>query len=143
MPQVRSGRRTLASSKRVCRRPGTGAPVGDDWLHEVKHDGFRMLIRRDRGGVRLFTRGGRDGADHFPAIATAAAQLSARSFTIDGKLDCCRKAEGSRFVSTRSADWRKTKNPACAAVTRGAEEEWGERSGRGHRDGRTSARYPA
>jgi len=33
-------------------------PSGGGWLHEIKHDGFRMLVRRDAAGVRLFTRNG-------------------------------------------------------------------------------------
>jgi ATP-dependent DNA ligase len=33
--------------------PATKPPAGDGWLHEIKHDGFRMLVRRDGDGVRL------------------------------------------------------------------------------------------
>jgi len=36
--------------------PAAKPPVGAAWLHEIKHDGFRMLVRRDAAGVRLFTR---------------------------------------------------------------------------------------
>jgi ATP-dependent DNA ligase len=32
-------------------------PSGPDWLHEIKHDGFRILARRDANGVRLLTPG--------------------------------------------------------------------------------------
>jgi len=32
------------------------APGGREWLHEIKHDGFRLMVRRDGGRVRLFTR---------------------------------------------------------------------------------------
>jgi ATP-dependent DNA ligase len=39
-------------------------PSGDLWLHEIKHDGFRMLVRRDAAGVRLFTRNGHDWTGH-------------------------------------------------------------------------------
>jgi ATP-dependent DNA ligase len=35
-----------------------GAPEGDQWLHEIKFDGFRMHARLDRGEVRLLTRNG-------------------------------------------------------------------------------------
>ena len=37
-------------------------PVGDHWLHEIKHDGFRLMVRRDGDRVRLFTRNGHDWA---------------------------------------------------------------------------------
>jgi ATP-dependent DNA ligase len=35
-------------------------PSGPDWLHEIKHDGFRLLARRGAERVRLFTRNGHD-----------------------------------------------------------------------------------
>src|SRR5215510_11463049 len=52
-------------------------PTGGAWLHEIKHDGFRMLVRRDAAGVRLFTRNGHDWTDRFPLIARAALSLKA------------------------------------------------------------------
>jgi ATP-dependent DNA ligase len=33
--------------------PAKAPPSGPDWLHEIKHDGFRILARRDANGVRL------------------------------------------------------------------------------------------
>jgi ATP-dependent DNA ligase len=41
-------------------------PSGPDWLHEIKHDGFRILARRDGGVVRLITRNGHDFSGAFP-----------------------------------------------------------------------------
>jgi bifunctional non-homologous end joining protein LigD len=49
----------------------------------IKHDGYRLIVRRDGTTVRLFTRRGHDWTDRYPAIAAAAAKLRARSFTID------------------------------------------------------------
>jgi bifunctional non-homologous end joining protein LigD len=60
-------------------------PSGPDWVHEVKHDGYRLIVRRDGETVRLFTRRGHDWTDRYPAIAAAAAKLKARSFTLDGE----------------------------------------------------------
>jgi bifunctional non-homologous end joining protein LigD len=60
-------------------------PSGADWVHEVKHDGYRLIVRRDGETVRLFTRRGYDWTERYPAIAAAAAQLKARSFTLDGE----------------------------------------------------------
>jgi bifunctional non-homologous end joining protein LigD len=60
-------------------------PSGPDWVHEVKHDGYRLIVRRDGEVVRLFTRRGYDWTDRYPAIAAAAAKLRARSFTLDGE----------------------------------------------------------
>ena len=47
-------------------------PFGPDWVHEVKHDGYRLVVRRDGPAVRLFTRRGYDWTDRYPAIANAA-----------------------------------------------------------------------
>jgi len=43
-------------------RPADRPPAGRDWLHEIKHDGFRIMARRDAAGVRLLTRNGHDFA---------------------------------------------------------------------------------
>ena len=40
--------------------PAKAPPVGPDWLHEIKHDGFRIMARRDSAGVRLITRAGNE-----------------------------------------------------------------------------------
>jgi bifunctional non-homologous end joining protein LigD len=60
-------------------------PSGPDWVHEIKHDGYRLIVRRDGEAVRLFTRRGYDWTDRYPAIAAAAAKLRAKSFTLDGE----------------------------------------------------------
>jgi bifunctional non-homologous end joining protein LigD len=60
-------------------------PSGPGWVHEVKHDGYRLIVRRDGEAVRLFTRRGHDWTDRYPAIAAAAAKVRARSFTLDGE----------------------------------------------------------
>jgi bifunctional non-homologous end joining protein LigD len=60
-------------------------PIGGDWLHEIKHDGFRIMARRDAAGVRLLTRNGHDFAGRFPMAAAAVATLPARSCLIDGE----------------------------------------------------------
>jgi bifunctional non-homologous end joining protein LigD len=64
-------------------------PAGPDWVHEIKHDGYRLIVRRDGPAVRLFTRRGYDWTDRYPAIANAAAKLKARSFTLDGEAVVC------------------------------------------------------
>jgi ATP-dependent DNA ligase len=60
-------------------------PRGPGWIHEIKHDGFRIMARRDERGVRLFTRNGYDFADRFPLIARAVEALPAHSCFIDGE----------------------------------------------------------
>jgi bifunctional non-homologous end joining protein LigD len=67
----------------------TKPPAGPDWVHEIKHDGYRLQVRRDGEAVRLFTRRGYDWTARYPAIAGTAAQLRARSFTLDGEAVVC------------------------------------------------------
>jgi bifunctional non-homologous end joining protein LigD len=64
-------------------------PSGPDWLHEIKYDGYRMMIRQDGRGVRLLTRRGHDWTERFPGIVSAARPLWAGSFLIDGEAVCC------------------------------------------------------
>ena len=62
-----------------------GPPSGPLWVHEIKHDGYRLMVRRDGLRVRCFTRNGNDWADRFPSIVETAAHLGAPSFLIDGE----------------------------------------------------------
>jgi bifunctional non-homologous end joining protein LigD len=190
-------------------------PSGDGWLHEIKHDGFRVIARKDGERVRLYSRPGNDLTYRFPLIVEALVRLRSRSCIIDGEAVCCdedgmpsfdriryrrhdasvflyafdlielsgddlrrepletRKAtlksvlakagpglrlnehieadgptvfahackmglegivskhKASTYRSGRSPDWLKCKNPACEAVKREAEEDWGRRANRG------------
>jgi bifunctional non-homologous end joining protein LigD len=186
-------------------------PSGDAWVHEIKHDGFRVIARKDGDRVRLYSRPGNDFTDRFPLIVEALARLRSRSCIIDGEAVACgddgrpsfdriryrkhdasvllyafdlieldgqdlrrdplevRKAtlasilakaapglrlnghlehedgdtvfrhacklglegivskrKGSPYRSGRSPDWLKMKNPACEAVKREGEEDWGK-----------------
>jgi bifunctional non-homologous end joining protein LigD len=60
-------------------------PSGADWVHEIKHDGYRIIVRRDGPNVRLYSRNANDWSGRLSAIAAAAARIKARSFTIDGE----------------------------------------------------------
>ena len=64
-------------------------PSGPGWVHEIKHDGFRMMVRRDPAGVRLLTRNGHDWSTRYPQIFEAAGALKVRSFLIDGEAVAC------------------------------------------------------
>jgi bifunctional non-homologous end joining protein LigD len=65
--------------------PAKTPPLGPGWLHEIKHDGFRILARRDRAGVRLITRHGNDFTARFPLAVEAVTRLPANSFLLDGE----------------------------------------------------------
>jgi bifunctional non-homologous end joining protein LigD len=184
-------------------------PSGSNWVHEVKHDRFRLFACRDAAGVRLLTRNGNDFTARYPLVVESVAALPVRSCVIDGEAVACdetvcrssrncggvtrtiacscgasicssstvrdlrrepievRKATlasvlrlcrsglqfnqhlehpgnivfrhackmglegivskrlGSRYISGRSRDWLKFKNPDAPAVKREFEEDWG------------------
>ena len=62
------------------------APDGEQWLHEIKFDGYRMHARLDRGAVRLLTRTGLDWTHKYSAIAAAVSSLGVRQTYLDGEL---------------------------------------------------------
>jgi bifunctional non-homologous end joining protein LigD len=64
-------------------------PSGDEWLHEVKHPGHRLMARRQAGGVRLFAQRGEDWTGRFPHIVAAVELLPVKSCIIDGELVGC------------------------------------------------------
>jgi len=180
-------------------------------LHEIKHDGFRIIARKNGDRVRLYSRPGNDLTYRFPLIVEALARLRSRSCIIDGEAVACddagmssfdriryrrhdatvflyafdlielngddlrrdplevreatlastlakagpgirfnehiegdgptvfahackmglegivSKRKDSAYRSGRSPDWLKMKNPAAAAMTREAEEDWSKR----------------
>jgi ATP-dependent DNA ligase len=63
--------------------------MGPGWIHEIKHDGFRILAHRDADGVRLITRGGHNFASRFPLAAAAVGALPVRSCVLDGEAIAC------------------------------------------------------
>jgi bifunctional non-homologous end joining protein LigD len=65
------------------------APAGADWVHEIKHDGYRLQGRREGDAVRLFTRRGFDWTPRYPAIVRTALALPGKSFTLDGEAVVC------------------------------------------------------
>jgi len=62
-------------------------PSGKLWLHEIKHDGFRVIARKD--GANLYSRPGNDLTYRFPLIVESVARLRPRSCIIDGEAVAC------------------------------------------------------
>jgi bifunctional non-homologous end joining protein LigD len=69
--------------------PADKPPSGSNWIHEIKHDGFRLMARRDPMGVRLITRRGNDWTQRYPLVFQAVNHLKVRSCLIDGEVVCC------------------------------------------------------
>jgi bifunctional non-homologous end joining protein LigD len=64
----------------------TTAPGGDEWIHEIKFDGYRMQAHLDRGKVRLLTRKALDWTSKFSPIAEALKALPVEQAIIDGEI---------------------------------------------------------
>ena len=64
-------------------------PSGELWLHEIKHDGFRVIARKDGARVELYSRPGNDLTDRFSLIVEALAGLRSQSCIIDGEAVAC------------------------------------------------------
>jgi bifunctional non-homologous end joining protein LigD len=76
---------------------------GSDWVHEIKHDGFRLLACRDAAGIRLLTRNGNDFTARYPLIVEAVNALPVQSCVVDGEAVACDESGLSIFEKLR---WR-------------------------------------
>lgn len=61
-------------------------PTGEQWLHEIKFDGYRIICRLDRSRARLLTRGDQDWTGRMPTIAQAAEALPVDQAILDGEV---------------------------------------------------------
>ena len=63
----------------------SSTPEGDEFIHEVKFDGYRVIARVEAGRVTLLTRGGEDWTERMPSLRAALAKLKAKSAILDGE----------------------------------------------------------
>ncbi len=84
------------------------APEGEDWFHEIKFDGYRLLAFLNRGGVRLLTRNQNDWTARFPELAESIAKLDADSAVFDGEVVAIDQNGVSSFQQLQNAFRRKT-----------------------------------
>lgn len=89
---------SAAPAKRAARAPmpdgmqpqlamlSDAAPEGDEWLSELKFDGYRGLCRIDRSGAHIFTREGHDWSARWPSLVAALAALDVEDAWIDGEV---------------------------------------------------------
>jgi bifunctional non-homologous end joining protein LigD len=78
-------------------------PDGPLCVHEIKHDGYRFICRRDGDRVRAFTRRGHDWTDRVPRIVEALQSFPVTSATIDGEAVVCDSTGITDFDRLRSA----------------------------------------
>ena len=65
------------------------APSGTEWLHEIKHDGIRVIARKQDQRIKLYSRPGNDLTPRFPLIVERLRGLRARSCIVDGEAVAC------------------------------------------------------
>jgi ATP-dependent DNA ligase len=81
-----------------CLPSGSKAPPnGKEWLHEIKHDGFRVIARKVGERVKLYSRPENDLTRRFPLIVQAVAKLRASSCIINGEAVACGEDGIARF----------------------------------------------
>jgi bifunctional non-homologous end joining protein LigD len=78
-------------------------PPGDDWIHEMKYDGYRTLVAIGGGQARAYTRSGLDWSDRFPTVLTAAQELKVSSALVDGEAVVLDSKGRSNFQALQGA----------------------------------------
>lgn len=73
------------------------APAGDDWLHELKFDGYRMVCHLQRGKSRFWSRNQKDWTEKFPNLSKALKALPVTAAILDGEVVVVDKAGRSSF----------------------------------------------
>jgi hypothetical protein len=121
-PRARRASRSAASGLNLCQLPAgfiapclptktDKLPSGGPWLHEIKHDGFRIIARKSDGRVRLYSRPGNDFTRRFPLIVEALERLRSRSCIIDGEAVACDDngvagQDQASFFRCQTAPWK-------------------------------------
>ncbi|MDQ6916990.1 MAG: DNA ligase D [Pseudomonadota bacterium] len=105
--------RSAISGARVAKLPATLSPMlatlvdtipkGDDWLHEVKFDGYRMLCRVDQAKVKIFSRSGKEWTAALPRLADAVGELGLKSAWLDGEVTVVDERGRTSFQSLQNA----------------------------------------
>ncbi|RWC29973.1 MAG: ATP-dependent DNA ligase [Mesorhizobium sp.] len=78
-------------------------PEGDDWIHEVKFDGYRSQLIIDEDGTRIYTRNGHDWTAKYRDLVKEADSLGAESAIVDGEIIVLNEAGLSDFGELRKA----------------------------------------
>jgi bifunctional non-homologous end joining protein LigD len=85
IPGARRQRMPARFSPQLATR-ASAAPDGDEWVHEIKFDGYRIIMRLRRGQVRLCSRNGQDYTQRFAAQAERLRALAATDAILDGEM---------------------------------------------------------
>lgn len=89
-------------------------PEGDDWIHEIKHDGYRTQIVIGETGARAFTRRGANWTDKYRPVVAAAGELRTKAAIIDGEMVVMDENGESDYHLLR---WTLTRAPGRMVLT--------------------------
>ena len=92
-------------------------PVGPEWLHEIKWDGYRFVCHLNGGKVRMMTRNALDWSSNFPAIVDAIRRLPAKSAIVDGEAAILDDSGVSHFSSFSRPSRRVVGRPGEPSCT--------------------------
>ena len=89
----------------------SATPEGDDFVHEVKFDGYRVIARVEAGSVQLLTRGGEDWTARMPALRAALEKLKVESAILDGEFVALDEHGVTDFQLLQNAFSNKSRAP--------------------------------
>jgi bifunctional non-homologous end joining protein LigD len=78
-------------------------PSGDEWLHEIKHDGYRMLAHISNGQASIWSRKGLDWTHRFKRIAKALDSLPVREAVLDGEIAALAESGATTFEGLQNS----------------------------------------
>ncbi len=78
-------------------------PEGEDWLHELKYDGYRTICAIGKGGPKFYTRSGKDWTEKFSSLIPSAERLDVKSALIDGEIAVAEKSGKTDFKALQSS----------------------------------------
>jgi bifunctional non-homologous end joining protein LigD len=96
------GKLPQAQAPQLCSLVGE-PPEGDEWVSEIKFDGYRLLAAVEDGKVRLLTRNGHDWAERMPAVSQTIGRIPVQAAMLDGELVALRDDGVSSFPGLQTA----------------------------------------
>jgi bifunctional non-homologous end joining protein LigD len=113
IPQQKKPRRNIVKNQNLPEPPKFIAPQlatlevqmpkGEDWVHEIKFDGYRLIARINNGAVQLFTRTGKEWTVKFPTIAKQLKEFPVQNAILDGEVVVVNEDGATSFKALQDA----------------------------------------
>lgn len=78
-------------------------PSGEQWIHEIKFDGYRLIAIKHRNKTKLITRNNKDWTHYFAAVAAEIDQLAPENLILDGEIVVLDEQQHSNFQLLQNA----------------------------------------